>query len=98
MSRVRNLLLTAVFTLLGFLVMGYHPGIEDDGVYLSAVKADLLPSLYPHDSDFFRLQLQATLFDRWIAFFVAVTHISVPWTELLWQLVCLFSILAAAYS
>jgi hypothetical protein len=97
-SRVRTLLLIAVFTLLGFVVMGYHPGIEDDGVYLSAVKADLLPSLYPHDSDFFRLQMQATLFDRWIAFFVAVTHFSVPWAELIWQLLSLFSILAATYS
>ena len=93
-----NLSLTAVFTLLGFLVMGYHPGIEDDGVYLSAVKADVLPALYPHDSDFFRLQLQATLFDRWIADFVAATHISVPWSELIWQLLSLFSILAGVYA
>ena len=98
MRRVRTLLLTAVFTLLGFLVMGYHPGIEDDGVYLSAVKADVLPSLYPHDSDFFRLQMQATLFDRFISIFVAATHISVPWAELLWQLSSLFCILAAAYA
>jgi len=93
-----NLSLTAVFALLGFLVMGYHPGIEDDGVYLSAVKADVLPSLYPHDADFFRLQLQATLFDRWIAIFVAATHISVSWAELFFQLLSLFSILAATYA
>lgn len=97
-SRVRTLLLITVFTLLGFVVMGYHPGIEDDGVYLSAVKADLLPSLYPHDSDFFRLQMQATLFDRWMSSFVAVTHISVSWAELIWQLLSLFSILAACYA
>ena len=46
-------------TLLALLVHGYHPGAEDDGVYLPAIKHDLNPALYPHDSDFFTLQLQA---------------------------------------
>jgi hypothetical protein len=89
--------LLLAFTLLGFLVMGYHPGIEDDGVYLAAVKAELQPTLYPHDSDFFRLQLQATVFDRWMANFVAATRISVPWAELFFQFVALFSILWACW-
>ncbi len=38
-----ELLGVLLFTALGFLVMGYHPGLEDDGVYLAAVKADLNP-------------------------------------------------------
>src|ERR1017187_306968 len=49
-------------------------------------------------ADFFRLQLQATLFDRWIADFVKVTHIPVAWTELLWQFLSLFAILWGCYS
>lgn len=85
-----------MFTVLGFLVMGYHPGLEDDGVYLSAVKADLDPALYPHDSDFFRLQLQATIFDRWMALFVRVTRIPVAWAELLWQFLSLYVVLWSA--
>src|SRR5580704_4735657 len=85
-----------MLTLLGFLAMGYHPGLEDDGVYLSAVKADLDPALYPHDSDFFRLQLQATIFDRWMALFVRVTRIPVAWAELLWQFLSLYVILWSA--
>lgn len=87
-----------LFTFLGFLTMGYHPGIEDDGVYLAAVRADLQPALYSHDSDFFRLQLQATVFDRWMAHFVDVTGINVSLAEMLWQLLMLFSILWAAHS
>ena len=67
------------------VVMGYHPGIEDDGVYLTAVKSDMNPALYPHDSEFFRVQLQATLFDKWVAGFVQLTHIPVAATELLLQ-------------
>ncbi|HTM16488.1 MAG TPA: hypothetical protein VL135_06275 [Terracidiphilus sp.] len=86
------------FSLLAFAVMGYHPGTEDDGVYLTAVKSDLNPTLYPHDSDFFRLQLQATLFDRWIAGFVRFTHIPLAGTELLFQFTSIFVILAACWS
>jgi hypothetical protein len=89
-------ILVLMFTVLGFLVMGYHPGLEDDGVYLSGVKADLDPALYPHDSDFFLLQLQATVFDRSMALFVRVTRIPVEWAELLWQFLSLYLILWSA--
>jgi len=90
-----TLLAVLLFTLLGFAVMGYHPGAEDDGVYLAAVKADLNPTLFPHDADFFRLQLQATQFDGWMAGFVRATGISVAWAELTWHLISLFLILWA---
>jgi hypothetical protein len=80
------------------MVMGYHPGIEDDGVYLSAVKYRLEPALYPHDSDFSRLQLQASVFDKWMAGFIRMTHIPVALAELIWQLLSLYVILWAAHS
>ena len=92
------LLPTLAFTVLGFAVMGYHPGAEDDGVYLTAVKADLHPTLFSHDSDFFRVQLQATVFDGWMAKFVEATHLPVAWAEILWQFLTLFVILAACRS
>jgi hypothetical protein len=93
---VRETLPLLLFTVLGFLVMGYHPGFEDDGIYLTAIKADLNPALFPHDSDFFRLQTQATVFDGWMAHFVSWTGIPVPWAELLWQFATLFLILWAS--
>jgi hypothetical protein len=86
-----------LLTLAGFAVMGYHPGLEDDEVYLSAVKARLNPSLYLHDSDFVRLQLQASIFDECMAGVVRVTHIPLPWAELLCQLASLFTILWGAH-
>ena len=92
-----NLLLILSFTALGFVVMGYHPGAEDDGVYLSAVKSDLNPALYPHDSEFFRLQLQASVFDKAVASFVQLTHVPVSTTELLWQLASIGLILFACW-
>ncbi len=84
-----------MFASLGFLVMGYHPGLEDDGVYLTAVKADLNPALYPHNAEFFRVQLQATVFDQWMAHFVHWTGIPLAWAELGWQLVSVFLIIWA---
>jgi len=75
--------------------MGYHPGLEDDGLYLSAVKGDLNPALFPHNAEFFRLQLQATLFDTWMAEFVRWTRIPVAWAELIVQWAALFLILWA---
>jgi hypothetical protein len=92
---LNNFFPVLLFTFIAIAVMGYHPGIEDDGVYLAAVKADLNPALFPHDSNFFRLQLQASVFDNWMAHFVSFTHISVAWAELLWQFASLFFILWA---
>ncbi|MGA2992551.1 MAG: hypothetical protein ABSD88_18940, partial [Candidatus Korobacteraceae bacterium] len=67
MTSLKSVLLTSkniawllLLTTLAFLVQGYHPGWEDDGVYLSAIKKQLHPQLYPYDSDFFQVQLQAT--------------------------------------
>ena len=87
-----------LFTLIGFAVMGYHPGLEDDGIYLAAVKADLNPTLFPHNADFFRLQTQATVFDGTMAHFVRTTRMPLAWAELFWQLASLFGILWACQS
>jgi hypothetical protein len=95
--RSRNILLILTFTLLAIAVMGYHPGFEDDGVYLTAVKSDLNPALYPRDAEFFRLQVQATVFDKSVAAFVRVTGISVTEAELLIQAASILLIIAACW-
>jgi hypothetical protein len=91
-----ELLGVLLFTVLGFLVMGYHPGLEDDNIYLPAVNAHLNPALFPFNSNFFRLQCQATLFDGLMAHFVRWTRMPLAWAELVWQLAALFLILWAA--
>jgi hypothetical protein len=65
--------------------MGYHPGFEDDGIYLTAVKSHLNPALYHYNADFFRLQLQASFFDKWVAGFVRITNMPIAAAELLLQ-------------
>lgn len=97
-SRKRNILFVLLISTLGFAVMGYHPGIEDDGVYLAAVKSDLNPALYPFDADFFRVQLQATFFDKVVAGFSHWTGIPVAVTALLWQFASVVLIVFACLS
>lgn len=90
---VRNLARLAGLTLFAFVVMGYHPGLEDDSFYLAAIKRDLNPALFPCDSDFFRLQFQLTIFDKLIAFSVRLIHLPVLWDVLLWQWLGIFLVL-----
>lgn len=88
-----NLAILALLAAVAFLVMGYHPGLEDDAFYLAAIKRNLNPALFPHDSEFFRLQFQATIFDKLIAFSVRLSHLPLPWAVLLWQFAAIFLLL-----
>lgn len=87
-----------LITSLGFLVMGYHPGAEDDGIYLAAIKADLNPSLFPHDAAFFQLQMRTSVFDTWMAAFIRGTGMQLPWAELLWQVLSILLLIRACWS
>ena len=95
--RPRNLVIVAGLTVAAILVMGYHPGLEDYSFYLAAIKHHLNPALFPHDSDFFRVQFQATIFDKLIALSVSLLHLPLPWTILLWQFAAVFLLLLGSY-
>jgi Dolichyl-phosphate-mannose-protein mannosyltransferase len=92
-SSITNLSLLAMLTVFAVLIMGYHPGLEDDAFYLAAIKRNLNPALFPHDAEFFRLQFQATVFDKLIALSVRLTHLPLAWTVLLWQCAAIFLLL-----
>lgn len=77
--------------------MGYHPGLEDDGIYLTAVKANVNPALYPQNTVFFQIQMQATVFAKWIAWFVRETGVSVAYAELLIQFASIVLIVFACW-
>lgn len=92
-----NLLVLATLTAFAFLLMGYHPGLEDDAFYLAAIKKNLNPALFPHDAEFFRLQFQATIFDKLVAFSVRLAHLPLAWTVLLWQFVAILLLLLGCW-
>ncbi len=97
LKRVPSFLLLAPVTLGSFLLQGYHPGAEDDGIYLSAIKKDLSPGLYPFNSGFVTLQMRATVFDKAVAETVRLSHLPVADVCLLWQLAGLFLLLAGCW-
>lgn len=84
-AHYRNFILLLSICCASLVVAGYHPGVEDDAVYLSAIQHRLHPNLYPHDYKFFTLQMQASVFDRLMAGLVRLTHIPVPFAELAGQ-------------
>ena len=91
--RLRNATLLIAVAIVALLIQGYHPGLEDDAFYLAAIKRDLNPSLFPHDADFFRLQFQATIFDKIVAASVRLTHLPLGVVVFLWQFATILLIL-----
>src|SRR5208282_4014928 len=92
-SGIRGLAIVLLLTLIAMLVLGYHPGLEDDAFYLAAIKRNLNPALFPHDADFFRLQFQATVFDKLIAESIRLSHLPLAWPVLLWQVASIYFLL-----
>jgi hypothetical protein len=82
---MRRMALLALLATVAICVQGYHPGLEDDAFYLAAIKHNLNPSLFPHDADFFRVQFQATIYDKLIASSLRLTHLPLAWGIILWQ-------------
>lgn len=64
---LRLLMLLVVIVAASVAIHGYHYGIEDEAIYLPAIKAHLNPALYPHDAIFFQPQTRPTLFDDLVA-------------------------------
>lgn len=72
----RDFFLLAGLTVLALFIHGYHLGVEDQAIYLPAIKKVIDPSLYPHDSELFMPQTSLTLFGKSIGFLVQRTHLS----------------------
>jgi hypothetical protein len=90
---IKNVVGLALLTVLGVLIAGYHPGAEDDEVYLAAIQHDLNPPLFPHDADFFAVQLQATIFDKVVAGSARMTHVPISVVILAWHFLAIFLVL-----
>ncbi|HUM05878.1 MAG TPA: hypothetical protein VLT90_10495, partial [Terriglobales bacterium] len=87
MKRVVGLL---ALTAIALLIHGYHPYAEDAEIYLPGVLKILDPGLFPLNASFFAEHAGHTLYPYLLAEFVRLSHISLPWTMLLWQLASLF--------
>jgi hypothetical protein len=94
MKRLCGLLL---LTALALLIHGYHPYAEDAEIYVPGVLKTLDPSLFPANTDFFWEHAGHTLYPNLIAASVRISHLSLPWVMLLWQIVSIFLFLAGTW-
>lgn len=93
MSRpARDALLLVMLALAAVLLHGYHVGVQDQAIYLPAIKKLLSPGLYPHDAELFRSQTRWMLFDEAVARAARITG-SLEWVLLGGQLVTVFLML-----
>jgi hypothetical protein len=92
-TQKRDYLFLAGLTVLALLIHGYHLGIEDQSVYLPAIRKTFDPSLYPHDSELFIPQTSLTLFGKLIAFLVRQTYLLLPTVLFIVYLLSVFLIL-----
>jgi hypothetical protein len=86
-----------LLTCLAILVAGYHSGVEDDAIYLPALKKMLDPALFPHDALFFTSQTKVFVMLRAVAFSSRLAHIPLQWMQLLWHLASIFLLVAGAW-
>ena len=63
-------------TILGLFVHGYHLGMEDEAVYLPAIKYHLDPALYPYNSIFFLQQMRFTVYPEAMAMLIRLSRLT----------------------
>lgn len=88
-----DIAILVLLTVLALLVHGYHLGLEDEAVYLPAIKYHLNPHLYPHDSFLFLTQMKLTLYDKLIALAVSLSHLRIERFTFLAHLISIFLVL-----
>src|SRR5947209_10691524 len=96
-DRLKTALALFGFTLLAFAIHGYHYGIEDEAIYLPAIKKILDPSLYPRDSEFFMGQARGTALPWMIAGLTRVSHAPLPWVVITAQFASIYAFLGGCW-
>jgi hypothetical protein len=87
----------ALLSMGAMLIHGYHPFAEDAEIYLPGVEKILDPGLFPAGDRFFQPHAGLTLFPDLIAASVRLSHLTLEWTLLLWQLLSIFLLLLASW-
>ena len=96
-STKTGLLAISLLTLFAVAVAGYHPFVEDGGVYAAGIEKLLNPALFPTWTAFVTEHLRFSLFAPLVAGLVRATHLSLEGTLLLLYLASIWTTLYAAW-
>jgi hypothetical protein len=94
-STIAEIAFLTLVTALSLAVHGFHYGIEDEAIYLPAIKKNLDPALYPFDSAFFLSQTRFTIFPLLIAFLAEVAPLSLASVVFIAHVLSLFLVFTA---
>ena len=92
-----TVMLLCALTCGAMLVQGFHSGMEDDAIYLPAIKKLVNPALYPYDAQYFSSQTKGFPVLRLVAASVRVSHLPVEMVQLLWQIASVFLLIAGCW-
>lgn len=81
-DRGRGCAVAMVLLIFVLVVHGYHPYVEDGGLYIAGIKRLLAPNLYPAWSQFVTQHLRLSLFAPLVAAGVRGTGLPLPWVLL----------------
>lgn len=93
----KRLALLLLLTLAALLVHGYHPAVEDGELYLPGVKKVLNPALYPFNGEFFLSHASMTIFPRFIAASVRVSHLPFDYAIFFWHAASILAFLIGCW-
>ncbi len=96
-SPLASLLTITFLTVLAFAIAGYHPFVEDGGVYAAGIERLLNPALFPTWTAFVTEHLRFSLFAPLVAALVRLTHLPLTWTLLLLYVFSIWLTLYAAW-
>jgi hypothetical protein len=91
----RNIAILVMLTAACVLLHGYHLGVQDQAIYLPAIKKALDAALYPHDAAFFISQTQWMYTDEIIAAVTRATGAPLEVVLFIFHLTCVFLVLLA---
>ncbi len=92
-----GLIAVSLLTLFAFAIAGYHPFVEDGGVYAAGIEKLLNPELFPTWTAFVTEHLRFSLFAPLVSGIVHLFHLSLAWTLLLLYVLSIWTTLFAAW-
>ena len=95
--KLRDFLILLLLTLGALLIHGYHPWVEDAGIYLPGVEKALHPELFPFNAQFFESHAHLTYFPDLIAASVRVSHLPLETALFCWHIASIFLFLLACW-
>ena len=89
----RDWFLLLLLTAAAIALHGYHFGVQDQFVYVPAIRYQLDPALYPGSTELFLAQARWMLFDELVASFIRISRLPLDWAIFLCHALSLYLLL-----